>query len=1041
GYLQGWMDFNADGDWADPGEQIFTDAYIHFGYTVCLNYLVPANANVGTTYARFRFSTVGGLSYTGLATDGEVEDYEVEIIQNPDIKWIQEPCVELPGLHCTDDVEIIADDWECYGGLVTDIHWWGNYENNVIGSGINYFHLSIHDNDPTGTCLPLDPEIWGKNVPLASVNETNTGLINSFGDFIYKYDYVLEIPFEQTEGNFYWLDICAYTINGDLVWRWQESARSNVPILCPAAHFVPPWQSIVWNTPPPTRYSDMAFVITSEEIEQIDFGDAADPTYPTLLASNGARHIIAGGVFLGALIDAEPNGLQDPNALGDDNNNLDDEDGVTVTFPLYVGGTGGFSIDASVDGILNAWIDYNGNGSWAEANEHVFLDYSLSAGNNWLFFAVPANANVGTTYARFRFSSVGGLTYTGLAPDGEVEDHEVIIEGDLDFGDAKDPSYPTLMASDGARHLVDPLIYLGACIDAEPDGLPDPNALGDDNNNLDDEDGVILPSIIVYNQMNTVKVIASVNGYLNAWIDFNQNGNWGDAGEQIFTDQAVNAGNNVLIFNVPASAYFGTTFARFRFNTAGGLTYTGQADDGEVEDYEVAIREVYKWLQEPDLSDMGMDVDATFGSFYPAMILADDFLCNITGPLTRIEIWGSWYHDIKPLEGPGAVTFTLSIHKDIPAEQSPTGYSMPGEVLWIGIFNPYEFMFEPYAMGLIEGWYNPALPLYEPFGDTECWRYIFDLMWVEPFIQKGTPDEPIVYWLDVQAQPLDNNPECRFGWKTSPDHWNDDAVWTIGMEPYLGDWNELRYPDGHPWFPESIDLAFAIYGQEDPFILVDLTAFLEGPYNGSDMNTSLNAAGLIPFNQPYYSDPSAKWYYTGTESVSMIPNTDITDWVLVELRDAPTAPLATGATMVDQRAAFVLKDASIVATDGSSLIKFYTMFVNNPFVVVWHRNHLGVLSANPMNLIGLGLYSYDFTTPAGQAYLNGQKNLGGTIYGLFGGDGKPDELIDANDKTVWTLQAGTTGYLESDYNMDTQVDNKDKNDVWVPNIGQGTQVP
>ena len=1447
GYVQGWMDFNADGDWADPGEQIFTDAYIHFGYTVCLNYLVPVNANIGTTYARFRFSTVGGLLYTGQAQDGEVEDYEVEITQDPDIKWIQEPCEELPGLHCHDfvtppdiyDYIILADDWLCNDGLVTDLHWWGNYENNLTGSGINYFHLSIHTNDPTN-CLPIDPEVWGVNIPLASVNETNTGLINNEGCFIYKYEYYLDIPFEQIEGNFYWLDICAYSNDptDPAIWRWQESDRSNVPILCTAASKsqLTPWQSIVWNTPPPTRYSDMAFVITSVEAEDMDYGDAPDPTYPTLLANNGARHNIDGVTFLGALIDAEPNGLQDPNALGDDNNNLDDEDGVTFTsvlnigqpatvdviasaggrlnawmdfdangswgdpgeqiftnepliagtnnlifnipstavtgitftrfrfnttgglsytgmapdgevedyevelkseeifkweqlpdlsffgldvdatndmeeiqpphiladdfectmtgpitnikiwgswiydyipfgmdpeavvftlsihkdipadssgtgysmpgevlwwrtfnpgeftaelyadalqegwydpvsgfylplgdtqcwlysfdidtnhfiqtgtpelpviywldvqaqpldpepdcrfgwktsemhwnddgawtvgiepyegmwfeliyppghelqgqsidlafritgeeggdlidfgdaddptyptllasngarhnidgvtflgslidaepdglpdpnalgddnnnlddedgvsvvFPLYVGGTGGFSIDASVDGILNAWIDYNGNGSWAEGDEHVFLDYSLSAGNNWLFFPVPANANVGTTYARFRFSSVGGLTYTGLAPDGEVEDHEVIIEGDLDFGDAKDPSYPTLMASDGARHLVDTLIYLGACIDAEPNGLPDPNALGDDNNNLDDEDGVILPSIIAYNQMNTVNVIASVNGYLNAWIDFNQNGNWGDAGEQIFTDQAVNAGSNVLVFNVPSSAILGTTYARFRFNTAGGLTYTGQADDGEVEDYEVEIKEVYKWLQEPDLSDMGMDVDATYDlqGFFPPLILADDFLCDITGPLTRIEIWGSWYHDHYPwFEDPGAVTFTLSIHKDIPADQSPTGYSMPGEVLWIGIYNPNEFMYEPYAMGLQEGWYNPALPLYEPFGDTECWKYIFDLMQAETFIQEGTPDEPIVYWLDVQAQPLDGDPECRFGWKTSPNHWNDDAVWTIGMEPYMGDWLELRYPDGHPLFTESIDLAFAIYGQEDPFILVDLTAFLEGPYNGSDMNTTLNAAGLIPFNQPYDSDPLAKWFYAGTESVSMIPSTDITDWVLVELRDAPTANLATGATIIDQRAAFVLKDASIIATDGSSPIKFYVTFANNPFVVVWHRNHLGVLSANPMNLVGLGLYSYDFTTPAGQAYLNGQKNLGGTIYGLYGGDSRPDGLIDANDKAVWTSQAGTTGYLESDYNMDTQVDNKDKNDVWVPNIGEGTKVP
>jgi hypothetical protein len=267
GYLQGWMDFNIDGDWTDLNEQIFTDVYIHFAGTVCLNYYVPDSTSTGYTFARFRFSTIGGIGITGQAPDGEVEDYGVEIVEDHYVKWSQLPCEELPGLHCTDDVEIIADDWQCNGGLVTDIHWWGNYEYDFVGNGINYFHLSIHDDDPTGICLPVDTEIWGANVPFTSTNETNTGLTNSEGYIIYKYDHILSDPFIQTEGNFYWLDICAYSFTGDLVWRWQESSRSTAPILCSAAErtlLAPPWwQPIDWTTPDPTRYSDMAFEITS----------------------------------------------------------------------------------------------------------------------------------------------------------------------------------------------------------------------------------------------------------------------------------------------------------------------------------------------------------------------------------------------------------------------------------------------------------------------------------------------------------------------------------------------------------------------------------------------------------------------------------------------------------------------------------------------------------------------------------------------------------------------------------------------------------
>jgi hypothetical protein len=88
---------------------------------------------------------------------------------------------------------------------------------------------------------------------------------------------------------------------------------------------------------------------------------------------------------------------------------------------------------------------------------------------------------------------------------------------------------------------------------------------------------------------------------------------------------------------------------------------------------------------------------------------------------------------------------------------------------------------------------------------------------VEAFHQVGMPDSNVVYWLDVQAMPHD--PAARFGWKTTQDHWNDDAAWGQGMEPYHGPWSELRYPPQHPWFPQSIDLAFALrstYGTDVP---------------------------------------------------------------------------------------------------------------------------------------------------------------------------------------------------------------------------------
>src|SRR5205085_5486137 len=78
---------------------------------------------------------------------------------------------------------------------------------------------------------------------------------------------------------------------------------------------------------------------------------------------------------------------------------------------------------------------------------------------------------------------------------------------------------------------------------------------------------------------------------LDAWIDFNRDGDWNDAGEQIAAslDLGTTAGPHVLNFVVPAGTTIGTTYARFRLSAGGGLAPTGPANNGEVEDHAVAL--------------------------------------------------------------------------------------------------------------------------------------------------------------------------------------------------------------------------------------------------------------------------------------------------------------------------------------------------------------------------------------------------------------------------------------------------------------------
>jgi len=110
-----------------------------------------------------------------------------------------------------------------------------------------------------------------------------------------------------------------------------------------------------------------------------------------------------------------------------------------------------------------------------------------------------------------------------------------------------------------------------------------------------------------------------------------------------------------------------------------------------------------KWVQLPDVNPTGFDINAT-----APYILADDFLCTEAGPIENIHIWGSWRNDYFPFgEDYTAVTFTLSIHEDIPESQSPTGYSMPGELLWMSEVDQGQFQARIWEEGLEEGWLDP----------------------------------------------------------------------------------------------------------------------------------------------------------------------------------------------------------------------------------------------------------------------------------------------------------------------------------------------
>ncbi len=218
---------------------------------------------------------------------------------------------------------------------------------------------------------------------------------------------------------------------------------------------------------------------------------------------------------------------------------------------------------------------------------------------------------------------------------------------------------------------------------------------------------------------------------------------------------------------------------------------------------------------------------------------------------------------------------------------------------------------------------------------------------------------------------------------------------------------------------------------------VNLTVFLEGPFEGTQMNTVLQGLSDFSQTQPFNVAP---WNYGGTETIS--GNTDdVVDWVLVELRDAVNASGADAGTRIERRAGLLLNDGSVVSSDGTSQLLFTAQSVNGLFAVIHSRNHLSVLSANALTGIG-GNYSYDFSGFVNAAFgTDALKQLSATIWGLYSGDGNCDGHINETDLPLWKTEAGKAGYNLMDYNFDGQVDNVDKDDLWLENIGTDCQVP
>lgn len=242
-----------------------------------------------------------------------------------------------------------------------------------------------------------------------------------------------------------------------------------------------------------------------------------------------------------------------------------------------------------VDGGKLVKIDVNTGTVTFIGSAHTGFQFdSTFSDKNGRFFA---NDSFGQGFYEFNLNT-GEKLFLSDSEDAEFNDGANCLKAALvftDYGDAP-ASYGT------PRHNIANGIYMGDAVDHDIHAYSDPDALGDDLNGVDDEDGVTLSdgsdlngSYLEPDTTHELKIKVSDAGYLNAWIDYNINGVF-DAGEAIAAATALTAGTHTLSFTIPATVPLNqTSYMRFRFSSTPTLNPTENANDGEVEDYAVTF--------------------------------------------------------------------------------------------------------------------------------------------------------------------------------------------------------------------------------------------------------------------------------------------------------------------------------------------------------------------------------------------------------------------------------------------------------------------
>lgn len=206
-------------------------------------------------------------------------------------------------------------------------------------------------------------------------------------------------------------------------------------------------------------------------------------------------------------------------------------------------------------------------------------------------------------------------------------------------------------------------------------------------------------------------------------------------------------------------------------------------------------------------------------------------------------------------------------------------------------------------------------------------------------------------------------------------------------------------------------------------IEMEVSLFLEGPLQQDTMGSFLTPHIALV-------DP-----YLGLDSVASMP-ANIVDWIWIQVRDS-----VDNKQILAQRAFLLSSQGKVLSLNGDSKLSFNVSIPNHAFVAILHRNHLGIMTADPVDLT----QPLDFSEPSTPVFgINSRKIINGKAV-LIAGDANLDGTINAVDKnSYWRVQNGNPfnyGAGGGDMNLDGTINAVDKNAYWRLNNGLISQIP